>query len=66
MNQIPVKYPSFFQNVSKINIGIKKIRIQGYSLLKMVNSEPNFSLGIENAAKIAPCDRKVWSCLNGF
>jgi len=61
-----VKYPSFFENVPKINIGIKEVRIQSYRLLKMVNGKPNLSLSIKNASKIAPCNSKIRSSFDGF
>ena len=64
--QLPVKYPSFFEDVSEINIGIEKVRIQSYRLLKMVNGKPNLSLSIKNASKIAPCNSKIRSCFDGF
>ena len=64
--QLPVKYPSFFENVPKINIGIEEVRIQSYRLLKMVNGKPNLSLSIKNASKIAPCNSKIRSSFDGF
>lgn len=60
----PVKNPSFFEDVSEVDVCIQKIRIQGHGLFEVMNGQPNFALGVENAPQVAPCDREIRSRLD--
>ena len=62
----PVKYPGLFQYVPKIDVGVQKVWVKRHGLLKVVDSEPDLALGIEDAAKVRPGYCKVWSGLNCF
>ena len=63
---LPVKNPRFFENISQVDVCIQEIGIQGDGLFKMMNSQPNFALGIEDATQVTPGDGKVWSGFNCF
>ena len=63
---LPVKNPRFFENISQVDVCIQEIGIQGDGLFKMMNSQPNFALGIEHASQVTPGDGKVWSGFNCF
>lgn len=61
---LPVKYASFLENISKIDVGIQEVWVECHSFLKVMNCQPDFSLGIEDTSEVAPSDGKVWSRLN--
>ena len=63
---LPVKDSCFFKDISKIDVGVQKVWIKSHGLLKVMNSQPDLSLCIEDAAKIGPCHSEVWSRLNSF
>jgi hypothetical protein len=46
----PVEYTGFLEDVAEIDVSIKEVRIEGDRLLEVVNGQPYFALGIEDAA----------------
>lgn len=63
---LPVEDSCLLEHVSKIDVGVQKIGVQGDSFFKMMNGKPDFTLCIEYTAKIAPSNGKIRPCLNGF
>lgn len=61
-----VKDTGLFQNIAKVDVGIKEIRIQSHRLFKVVYGQPDFPLSIEHAAQVAPCNGKVGLGLDGL
>lgn len=61
---LPIKDSGLFEHVAKIDVGVQKVGIQSDGFLEVMNRQPYFSLGVEDAAKIAPCDREVWTRFN--
>ena len=65
-DNLPVKYSGFLQHISQVYVSIQEIWIEGYSFLKVVNGKPNFPLGVEHTAQVAPGNGKVRLGLNSF
>ena len=64
--KLPVKNSRFLQYISQIDVRVQKVWIESHCFFKMVDGQPDFSLGIEHATQIAPGYGKVGSCLDGF
>jgi hypothetical protein len=64
------KHPGFFSlSVTKKKIlkhWHQEVWVQAYGLLEVVDGQPDLSLGIEDAAEVAPRDRKVGPRLDGL
>lgn len=59
-DRLPIKDPCFLQYISQIDVGVKEVRIQLDGLFEVMNGEPNLTLSIEHAAKVRPCNSKIW------
>ena len=66
INKLPVKNSGFFQNISKIDVGVQKIGIQTHCFLEMVNGQPDLTLCVEDAAEVTPGHREIRTGFNGF
>ena len=64
--KLPVKNSRFLQHISQIDVRVQKVWIESHCFFKMVDGQPDFSLGIEHATQIAPGYGKVRPRLDGF
>lgn len=63
---LPIKDACLFENVAQIDVCIQKVWIQCDCFFKMMNCQPNFTLSVEHATQIAPCNGKIGTCFNSF
>lgn len=62
----PIENSRLLQHVAQVDVGVQEIRIQCDGLLEVMDREPNFSLCVEHASQIAPCDREIRTRFNCF
>ena len=63
---LPVKDASLFENIPQIDVGIKEVRVECNSFLKVMYGQPYLTLSVEDTAKVAPGNSKVGASLDSF
>ena len=66
LKDLPVKNPGLLEDVSQVDVGVQKVGVQCHRLLEVVDGEPDLSLGVEHAPKVAPSHGEVRTCLDSF